>query len=218
MQTFADLGVIGLALTLALLVAWALAAARPLAPRVPWSALAREPAAERRGLVAVAIVVVVFGIQSALDWTWYFPGVAVPALICAGWLTGRGPLDAPVGRTLRRRSLLARPGAGFTLLGLATVALLGGWLMWQPLRSVQQISAAETATTNPQAFAAARSAASSDPLSYQPLLEPRPCTKGPARSPRRGRSSCSPPSVSPRTPPPGSPSGASTCSPIRARR
>jgi len=38
-------------------------------------------------------LVVVFGIHSLVDWTWYVPGDACVALLCAGWLAGRGPLE-----------------------------------------------------------------------------------------------------------------------------
>jgi hypothetical protein len=37
-------------------------------------------------------VVVVFGVHSLIDWTWYVPADAIAALVCAGWLAGRGPL------------------------------------------------------------------------------------------------------------------------------
>jgi hypothetical protein len=39
-------------------------------------------------------LVAVFGVHSLVDWTWYVPGDAFVALLCAGWLAGRGPLDA----------------------------------------------------------------------------------------------------------------------------
>ena len=39
-------------------------------------------------------LVVVFGVHSLVDWTWYVPGNACVALLCAGWLAGRGPLEA----------------------------------------------------------------------------------------------------------------------------
>ena len=35
-------------------------------------------------------VVVVFGAHSLVDWTWFVPGTAVPALLCAAWVAGRG--------------------------------------------------------------------------------------------------------------------------------
>jgi O-Antigen ligase len=120
-QTLADLGVVGLALTLALLIAWMVAAGRsthifnrqwsdwptlarwlrrPRTAVVPaWRRLTYEgrPApytAERIGMLAMLCIVVVFGIHSLADWTWYVPGDACVALLCAGWLAGRGPLLA----------------------------------------------------------------------------------------------------------------------------
>jgi O-Antigen ligase len=120
-QTLADLGLVGLALTLALLIAWIVAAGRSThpcnrrwsdwgtlarwlrrprhAPAPAWRALNVEgrPApysAERVGLLSMLAIVVVFGIHSLADWTWYVPGDACVALLCAGWLAGRGPLFA----------------------------------------------------------------------------------------------------------------------------
>jgi hypothetical protein len=165
-QTFADLGIIGVALTLALLVAWGRAAARPLALHRRWNELTAAEVSERQGLVAMAIVVVAFGIHSCLDFTFYFPGITIPVLLCAGWLAGRGPLAAPVGRRHRRVSVLDRPGAGAVIAGLAAVALIGAWLMWQPLRSAQALTDAENDSNT--AFAHAQSAADRDPLSIEP--------------------------------------------------
>jgi tetratricopeptide (TPR) repeat protein len=39
-------------------------------------------------------IVVTFGVHSFVDWTWYVPGDALVALLCAGWLAGRGTLPA----------------------------------------------------------------------------------------------------------------------------
>jgi hypothetical protein len=51
---------------------------------------------ERVGMLTMLSIVVVFGIHSLIDWTWYVPGDACVALLCAGWLAGRGPLlDQP---------------------------------------------------------------------------------------------------------------------------
>jgi O-antigen ligase len=113
-ETFADFGLIGVALTLALLAAWGVAAARAVGARRPSSVWLRtrgraspgepvpERAAERAGLLTLLAVVVIFGVHSAIDWTWFIPGLAVPTLLCAGWLAGRGPLAEPVGRAARR--------------------------------------------------------------------------------------------------------------------
>ena len=167
-QTFADLGIIGIALTLALLAAWGRAAARPLALGRRWNQLTAAEMTERQGLVAMAIVVLAFGIQSCLDFTFYFPGITIPVLLCAGWLAGRGPLTAPVGRRPHDRvSILERPGAGALIAGLAAVAVIGAWLMWQPLRSAQALTDAENQPDT--AFSHARAAADRDPLSIEPL-------------------------------------------------
>jgi hypothetical protein len=167
-QTFADLGIIGVVLTLALLAAWGRAAVRPLALSRRWRELTAAETTERLGLVAMAIVVLAFGIQSCLDFTFYFPGITIPVLLCAGWLAGRGPLEHPVGRrTQRRVSVLQRPGSGALVTGLAAVALIGGWLMWQPLRSAQAMADAENRPGT--AFASARAAVSRNPLSIDAL-------------------------------------------------
>jgi O-antigen ligase len=120
-QTLADLGIVGLALTLVLLLAWMAAAGRSTHPFnrrwTSWATLrgwldrsgsggypawrrltvAGRPApytAERVAMLSMLCLVVVFGIHSLADWTWYVPGNACVALLCAGWLAGRGPLGA----------------------------------------------------------------------------------------------------------------------------
>ncbi len=79
--------------------------AEPHAPR-------RTPARpERTGLITMLAVVVTFGVSSLIDWTWFIPGVTVPALVCAGWLAGRGPLprraarNAGTGRSTPKRAI-----------------------------------------------------------------------------------------------------------------
>jgi hypothetical protein len=107
-QTLADLGLVGLLLTLALLWSWCAACGRCTHPFnrqwTPWRTFAawrsgerpgwrRAPqpyTPERIGLLSMLSVVVVFGIHSLVDWTWYVPGDACVALLCAGWLAGRG--------------------------------------------------------------------------------------------------------------------------------
>ena len=123
-QTLADLGIVGLVLVLALLLAWMAAAGRATHPfnrrwsrwhawrrlgagagreRPGWRPLAagepRAYTAERIGLLSMLCVVIVFGVHSLIDWTWYVPGNACVALLCAGWLAGRGPLAAGVAST-----------------------------------------------------------------------------------------------------------------------
>lgn len=172
-QTFADLGLIGLAISLALLIAWGVEAARAVAFGRRWAAFAPDAVAEREGLIALLLVAIGFGVDSGIDWTWYFQAVTVPALLCAGWLVGRGPLLEPVGRAARGVSILARPAIGAAVTALAAVALVCCWLIWQPLRSAQALASAENDVANQQlrgAFADAHSAVDSDPLAVQPLF------------------------------------------------
>jgi len=135
-QTLADLGLLGLALTLALLVAWMAAAGRGThpfnrrwtnwktlrewvarrasGPRPGWrpmtvGGLPAPYTAERIGMLSMLCLVVVFGVHSLADWTWYVPGNACVALLCAGWLAGRGPLaatssDGPAGEPASART------------------------------------------------------------------------------------------------------------------
>ncbi len=168
-ETFADLGLIGVALSLALLVAWAAAAARAtgLQRRGPPTG----SSAERIGLITLLTTVIMFGLGSAIDWTWFIPGVALPALVCAGWLAGRGPL-ARTGAPPRFRR--PAPGAIFAVTAIATIALVTAWLMAQPLRSADADAAGLTAITKGDtatAFADARAAHSEDPESVDPLFE-----------------------------------------------
>jgi hypothetical protein len=137
-QTLADLGIVGLVLTLALLLVWMAAAGRSTHPFnrrwTSWEAAsnwlrrrpgARAPAwrrlavdgrpapytAERVAMLSMLCLVVVFGIHSLADWTWYVPGDAIVALLCAGWLAGRGPIEtgssAASARTLSFAALAA---------------------------------------------------------------------------------------------------------------
>ncbi len=111
-QTLADLGAIGLALALALLLTWMAAAGRATHPfnrrwtswrawldlragaHPGWRRSPQPYTPERIGMLSMLCLVVVFGVHSLVDWTWYVPGDAFAALLCAGWLAGRGPLDA----------------------------------------------------------------------------------------------------------------------------
>ena len=151
-------------------------AAAPPAARATTSAQtpASAQAAERIGLITMLTVVVIFGVSSLIDWTWFIPGVTVPALVCAGWLAGRGPIAEPVGRARRRRRLTTSPGAAAAVIGIVAATLVAGWFVWQPLHSANQFDAAITAMQRQDSAAAladAQSAAASDPVSVDPLYE-----------------------------------------------
>jgi hypothetical protein len=80
---------------------------------------------------------------------------ALPALICAAWLAGRGPLRAPIGRVDRRRHVLSHPALPLSVTAVVVVAVGLAWGIWQPLRSVQADNAAVLAAAHGQAAAAA---------------------------------------------------------------
>ena len=146
-QTLADLGIVGLALSLAVAIAWGFAAIRAVRPFRSGAGGASVP--ERVGLLTLITVVVTFTVHSAIDWTWLVPGDAVVALLCAGWVAGRGPArERPV---LERPSLARLGRSPFAAAGAAAaiaVALVVAWSQWQPLRSVQAATAGSLALGN----------------------------------------------------------------------
>jgi hypothetical protein len=209
-QTLADLGLVGLVLALALLIAWMAAAGRATHPfnrswtswrawleirsgrRPGWQRLhGRELVRytpERVGMLSMLCLVVVFGAHSTIDWTWYVPGDACVALLCAGWLAGRGPLivpsseRSPSGASVRghargsgwQSGAPARPGyVRVCVAGAAIVAaLLAMWSQWQPQRSeiAHQEALALLASDPSGATAAADRAIARDPLSVEALF------------------------------------------------
>jgi hypothetical protein len=183
LETFASFGLIGAVLNLGLFGAWCRDAARAVRGRAQ-SAVTRPEAeadagAEADGRWALIGVVIAFGTSSAVDQTWFFPAVAVPALVAAGWITGiarhrgsgeaklatAGPTRPAVAPT---RPLSTRPGAIIALTGLAAVTLAVAWESLQPMRAVQSTSAslnAQGAGNGTAALSDARAAVSQDPFS-----------------------------------------------------
>ncbi len=216
-QTLADLGLVGLALALALALTWMAAAGRATHPfNRRWSRWGawRHPRAgerpgwrglrggdldrytpERVGMLSMLCLVVVFGMHSLVDWTWYVPGNACVALLCAGWLAGRGPLGATAaGQLPVHDPLLAAHGAedphdtragrwawwpdridpvrSALAAAVIVAALLAAWSQWQPQRSeaARQEALALLASNPKGANAAAQRAISRDPLSAEALF------------------------------------------------
>ena len=179
-QVLADLGFVGLAVSLAALAAWLAAAAVALGLRrrdrgLPWDA-------ERVGVATLAAIVVVFGVHSAIDWTWFVPANAVFALLCAGWVAGRGPLrdryaaaGLPVGeRPPERGPWRLVPWRAAAGAALVIVALAAAWTAFQPVRALHAgdvaIGRLEKKAYAPAA-SIARIAAKRNPLSVEPLWE-----------------------------------------------
>lgn len=209
-QTLADLGLVGLVLMLALLLSWMAAAGTATHPfnrrwsgwrewsairsgaRPGWRRL-RDPELthyppERVGLLSMLCVVVVFGAHSLIDWTWYVPGNACVALLCAGWLAGRGPLhcsasvahpqtdteQADTPDTTPSRSAWARRDRVRIAIAAAAIvaALLAVWSQLGPKRSedARQQALSLLASNPAGATAAAHRAVALDPLSVEALF------------------------------------------------
>lgn len=187
-QTAADLGIAGLAVSLALLAAWLAATGRTIGS---WRGAGRDSAAperttperiapdqtapERIGMLTLATVVVVFGVHSLVDWTWFIPGTAVPALLCAGWLVGRGPIaELPVPRTSRARINGAgrAPWRVLAALLMLAVAASAAWSATRPQAASDRTDEALAALADGEpakAIRLAREAREIDPLSLAPL-------------------------------------------------
>jgi len=187
-QTLSDLGLVGLAIALALFVTWMAAAGRSTHPfNRRWTSWRWQPTPmsytpERVGMLSMLCLVVVFGVHSTVDWTWFVPGDACVALLCAGWLAGRGPLLMATGGELAAEDALQRPGLpslheiGPLRLGIAAAvvvaALLAAWAQWQPQRSADasQEALALSARNPAAARAAAQNAVDYDPVSAEALF------------------------------------------------
>ena len=168
-QTLADLGLIGMGISVALLIAWLLAAWRSTRPDRPMTP-------ERIGLTTLAATAIAFGVHSAVDWTWFVPGTAVTGLLCAAWVAGRGPAEQPLPAAALPRGAVAWSAARARM-AFAALALIAGfagaWTIWQPQRSVSAGDAALEALLDghvADARAHAEDAVSIDPLSIDALF------------------------------------------------
>jgi hypothetical protein len=173
-QTLADLGWIGLGLSLLATGAWLFAAARAVGVRrldrgARWDA-------ERVGIATLAIVALVFGIHSTVDWTWFVPANALPALLCAGWVASRPPLRARLAEEPAVEGPPALRPPVHVAMGAAVVgiALLASWSALQPVRAVHAQDEAVNrleAGALPAAASIARIAHDRNPLSVDPLFQ-----------------------------------------------
>jgi tetratricopeptide (TPR) repeat protein len=178
-QTLADLGLAGLAVSLALLTAWlaSAAAATGLRRRADRE---RTFTPERIGLLTLAAIVLVFGVHSLIDWTWFVPANAGAALLAAGWVAGRGPLGAAAARRVhgslgeRLRAGLRERSRAVCAIAVVLLALVGTWTAWQPLRS-DTLAQASLRTLDEGDVDGARkqaeAARDANPLAVEPLFK-----------------------------------------------
>lgn len=104
-QVMADLGTIGLLIIIALALIW-LTAAFKLAgasKRAPTEWI-DEADDLRIAQVAIMLIAFAFGVHSAIDWTWFVPGVAVFGLVAGGWVAGSTAVNHASGSRRRRPS------------------------------------------------------------------------------------------------------------------
>jgi hypothetical protein len=189
-QTLADLGLAGLAVSLALLAAWLASAARATGLRRRDRGRPYTP--ERIGLLTLLAIVIVCGVSSFIDWTWFVPANAAVGLLAAGWLAGRGPLAGRAGQRGEEeadRSSSTAAGPATTLAvrlragarerpraicAAATVllALVTAWTVYQPQRAdtIAQNSLDRLASGDADAARTqAQRARAINPLSLDPL-------------------------------------------------
>jgi len=154
-QTMADLGWIGLGVSLLALFTWLGAAARAAGLRRRDHGLPFD--ATRIADITLITLVLIFGLHSALDWTWFVPANAIPAVLAAGWVAGRvpfgrrirgaapEPLERERAGTARERGvafLRQRRSATGAVLLIAAIALVAAWTAYQPVRSMYASDAA----------------------------------------------------------------------------
>jgi cytochrome c-type biogenesis protein CcmH/NrfG len=173
-QTLADLGRVGVGISLLASVLWILAAMAATGLRRRDRGKPFDP--ERVGLLTMAVVVIVFGAHSLIDWTWFVPGDACVALLCAAWVAGRGPLSARADMPARVPFSWRRPPrmAGAGAVAVLVLALVTSWAALQPVRSAHAADASlDLAQLGKYdaAAAKARRAAALDPLSVDPLFQ-----------------------------------------------
>jgi tetratricopeptide (TPR) repeat protein len=186
-QTLADLGWAGLAASLLAALAWLAAAAR--ATGVHRRARGLPYDAERIGMLTLATVAILFGIHSLVDWTWFVPANAGVAMLCAGWVVGRGPLRArlehpegpapppptwPHASRLQRIANSVPPLHGMAAALVLVIAVAAAWTAFQPVRAVHAGDQAFDRLDRGQPDAAASIATIAtkrNPLSVDPLFE-----------------------------------------------
>ena len=173
-QTLADLGRAGAAISLLATVLWILAAMNATGLRPRDRGKPFDP--ERIGLLTMAVVVVVFGVHSFIDWTWFVPGNACVALLAAAWVAGRGPLATRADTPPRTAFSWRRPPrlAGAAAVAVLALAFVTSWAALQPVRSAHAADAAlDLAQLGKYDAAAAEAqrAAELDPLSVDPLFQ-----------------------------------------------
>jgi tetratricopeptide (TPR) repeat protein len=179
--------------TLALLAAWMAAAGRATGMVVRRSRLSRPGfwdlpfGPERVGLLSMYALVVVYGVHSLVDWSWFIPGPTAIAVLAAGWLAGRGgrtawsewlaqaPAVVTAGSVRARLQAALRDRWRTALAAVClAIALMVAWSSWQPLRAVHVGDDSLALLGEGKIDAALKTAERAhriDPLSIEPLID-----------------------------------------------
>jgi O-Antigen ligase len=187
-QTLADLGVVGVALTALLLLAWLAATLRttsllprrlPFAERLPFARAGGDPPprrdwdGDRIALVALSLVAIAFGLQSIIDWTWFINGPVTMALVAAGFVAGRGPQAVLAEVPPARFGSRPETGRIVAAVGVGLTAIVLAWTIWQPEASDRATGSALELSDQgrfEEAVAKTEDAADANPLTPEPLL------------------------------------------------
>lgn len=171
-QVASDLGVLGLFVLFGLTVVW-LTAAFKLAGasmRAPWLWL-RDVDETRLASVGLMFVALLFGLHSAIDWVWFFPGVVFFGLLGGGWTLGSPYAHSPVTAAATQPS----KGGALQVVRAAAIALVGfsiAYGIYQPVRAERKIQAAyDVVEKNPaKALALGNDALALDPTSANAFI------------------------------------------------
>jgi len=140
-QVASDLGAVGLLMLLGLTAVWLTAAFKLVgaSARAPWLWL-REVDETRLASVGLMLVALMFGLHSAIDWIWFFPGVAFFGLLGGGWTLGSPDAHSPVAEPEVQPSV----GGRLQTVRAAAIALVGisiAYGIYQPVRAERKVQA-----------------------------------------------------------------------------
>lgn len=169
-QVMADLGLLGLGTVLLLFAAWGFYALRLLGMRraAPWDWLG-DVDDQRLAEISLLSVVVAFGVQSAIDWTWFIPGIAIFGLATAGWIAGTP--------SAHKDSAVEFAGGGQNMriaraVSIGLLGLLMAFAVYQPVRAKQDVTEGLSVADNDPARALelGQHANEIDPASAEPMF------------------------------------------------
>lgn len=169
-QVMADLGWLGLITVLLLFAAWGFYALRLLGMRkaAPWRWL-EDVDDGRSAELSLLAVAVAFGAQSAIDWTWFIPGIAIFGLACAGWVAGT---PAAHGQNAVEFAGGGRKLRAWRAVAIGILGLLMAFAVYQPVRAKKDVNEGYLVVdTDPaRAYKLGKHAHDVDPASADPMF------------------------------------------------